>query len=142
MPADGCNLDDRPLYQINGFDIDVTLSSHSEAKLAIKQLRLEKRRLGLEKKQADTAMKAIRAEAGTPTPMVRGGGALGNTARAFQRLSRENARQRLPEALAPYQSRKAEVERLIVNIDTMILSLEQIVANPDAFRSARSDGGD
>lgn len=130
-------MDDRPLDRIDGLDIEVSVSSHSQAKLAIKQLRLEKRRLGLEKKQADAAMKAIRAEVGKSSPMVRGGGALGNTVRAFQRLGRENARQRLAEALAPHQQRKAEIDRLLVNIDTMILSLEQVVANPDAFKSSQ-----
>jgi hypothetical protein len=102
------------------------------AKLAIKELRLAKKSLGVQKKAVTTQMAQMRArrriEQGKRGPMMRGGGSLGKIVRAGQRAGRDAERKQHAEALAPLERNKAEIDRRMLNIDAAITQLESYIA--------------
>lgn len=117
-------------FHDNG-DISLNVGSVPEAKLAIKQLRLRKKEIGVEKKAITTEMAEIRADrrqqVANQGPMMRGGGGFGKTVRTFESLGRANARAKHANRLAPYDDAKAELDRRIMLVDRAIHSLEAYV---------------
>src|SRR5215211_7659624 len=94
--------------------IRVRATSVAEAKLAIKQLRLRKKAVGLEKREVTQAITAINAERRMQTAnqgrMMRGGGNLGQLTRTFQGISRDMDKSRHAARLQPYQQEKARLD--------------------------------
>lgn len=112
-------------------DMEVRVSSVADAKLAIKQLRLKKKELALEKKVVAAEMTEIRADrrtqVGRQGSMTRGGGDFGKVARAVQRTSRDMARSRHANRLAPLDDEKQRIDTARHRIDTLILDLEHYI---------------
>lgn len=108
--------------------VSINVSSIPAAKLAVKQLKLRKKELAVEKKAVAAEMAQLRAErrmeVARQGSMTRGGGNLGKTIRTFERISRDNAKARHANALAPYEQRKAELDMAMLNIDSGVAQLE------------------
>jgi hypothetical protein len=116
--------------------IRVSANSVAEAKLAIKQLRLRKKAVGLEKREVTQAITALTAERRRQTAnqssMMRGGGNLGKFTRGMQSLGRDADRRNHAARLQPYQQEKARLDRYMLGIDQMINQLEAyILQNSD-----------
>jgi hypothetical protein len=106
-------------------------NSVADAKLAIKQLRLRKKAVGLEKREVTQAITAINAERRMQTAnqgsMVRGRGGVAQTMRAFQSISRDADKRNHAARLQPYQQEKARLDEYTLTIDQMITKLEAYI---------------
>jgi hypothetical protein len=116
--------------------IRVSANSVAEAKLAIKELRLRKKAVGLEKRQVTQAITALNAERRRQTAnqgsMMRGGGNLGKFTRGMQSMGRDAERRNHAARLQPYEQEKARLDRYTLGIDQMINQLEAyILQNTD-----------
>src|SRR5215211_2991644 len=103
--------------------IRVSANSVAEAKLAIKQLRLRKKAVGLEKREVTQAITALNAERRRQTAnqgsMMRGGGNVGKFTRSMQSISRDADKRNHAARLHPFQQEKARLDEYILNIDRM-----------------------
>jgi hypothetical protein len=101
----------------------------AEVKLAIKQLKLEKKEIAQVKQEAAAHIAEIRADYSSRVAqrgsMVRGGGTLGKLARNYQRAHRDADRRAVDEAIQPYQAQKEAVDRASQTLDRYILLLER-----------------
>ena len=109
----------------------VKASSISEAKLALKDLKLKKKEYALLKRELNEKQKEIRAsytdEVRTRGSMLRGGGGLGKFVRFVQTASRDGKRSQLAVALAPLVQEKQSIESLIHAIDLASLQVESYI---------------
>lgn len=119
------------LVQITDKEVKYHVTNVAEAKLVIKQLRLKKKEFGLEKRVVLEKQKEIRAQYTTEVrhrgSMVRGGGGLSKFIRRVQAVSRDSKRSNLANALAPLESKKQQIERIMTAIDSAILQLEEVI---------------
>lgn len=103
----------------------------AEAKIAIKELRLEKKDWNVTKKDVAAQIAAIRAdyrsEVAQRGSKVQGGGGFGRFLRGMQTASRDNRRAKVDEAIRPLEEHKADLDRVLTNIDSVILQLERYV---------------
>lgn len=115
------------IFKPNG-DITVETNTVTEAKLAIKQLKLKKKEWAIAKKEVATEMAQLRAarqlELARQGSMMRGGGKIGKVVREVEHASRDAARRRYANALAPLEQRKALIERQMLKIDNVIALIE------------------
>jgi len=109
----------------------VKYSCATTADSAIKELRLLKRMLVVQKRDATNKAKEIRAGY---TDHVRrrgsklvGGGGFGRFIRAVQTASRDGDRRKLAESLAPIESAKQRIDRTVVEIDAKILEINHYI---------------
>lgn len=112
------------------------VNSVAEAKLAIKQLRLRKKAVGLEKREVTQAITAINTERRQQTAnqgsMMRGGGNLGKFTRSMQAISRDADKRNHAARLQPYQQEKARLDNYTLTVDRLIAELETyILRNSD-----------
>ena len=117
-------------------DIALRVTSVPEAKLAIKQLRLRKKAVGLEKREVTHAITAIntqrRMQTANQGSKMRGGGDVGKIVRSFQTLGRDADRRNHAARLQPYQQEKARLDQYTLTIDQLITQLEAyILQNSD-----------
>lgn len=56
--------------------------------------------------------------------MIRGGGSLGRTVRAFEQIDRSNKRAAHAERTAPYQNAIAQIEERIHLVEKALLTME------------------
>ena len=121
---------------IEGNHINVTVSSPTEAKLALKQLKLKKKEFALLKRQITESERAIRAqytdEVRRRGSKFQGSGGIGRFVRLVQTASRDAARHRLANQLAPFEQQKRSVEAIRAAIDEMILKVEEKILR-DSF---------
>jgi hypothetical protein len=108
----------------------------SEAKLAIKEIRLRKKEFQLYKKGVAAEMAELRAErrlkVAKQGSMMRGGGEFGKIVRSMERISRDSARARHASQLSPLEHKKAIIDERIAILDSAILQLERLALNnPD-----------
>jgi len=100
-----------------------------EAKIAIKELRLEKKDWTVTKKDIAAQVAAIRADYRSEVAQrggkVQGGGKFGQFARSMQTISRDNRRAKLDKDIRPLEAHKAALDRVLTNIDAVILQLER-----------------
>lgn len=112
-------------------DIVIAVTTVPEAKLAIRRLRLKKREYAAQKKELQAAINAIRAERRAEIAqqgsMLRGGGTFGQVVRAGQRLGRDADRRAYVQRLQPYEDAKAAIDRMVLEIDKSITTLEAFV---------------
>ncbi len=108
----------------------------SDARLAIKKLRVRKRELSLAKRSIMQEQREIRA---AYTDHVRrrgskfiGGRGIGRFIRVLQTMDRDGKRRQLAAELGPLERRRAEIEDEIMEIDQAILRLQQAI---DQLRS-------
>lgn len=111
-------------------------SSVAEAKLIIKDLKLQKRLIATEKKQVNAVMATMRAEHRTSManrgPSMRGGGGVGKFIRDMDAISRSSARSRHANALVPYQRQKDHLDRTLVELDSVINQLDAFILREKA----------
>jgi hypothetical protein len=116
-------------------DGQVIISAQSalEAKLALKELKLEKKKYRLLKKQITEQERQIRA---TYTDHIRqrgskfqGGQGLGRFIRRVQTDLRDNKRRSLALELAPLEQEKRRIENMIESFDKAILEVELFIFN-------------
>ena len=114
--------------KIENNTISVNASSRAEGKLALMELRLKKKELGVQKRLLSAEQKLIRAgyteEVRTRGSMLRGAGAIGRIFRVFQSNSRDNRRVKLASDLAPLERQKQDVEKWILLVERVILQVE------------------
>lgn len=114
-------------------DGSIRLSLHSipEAKLAVKQLKLRKQEIALEKKAVTAKMAEVRASRqialGNRSSMVRGGGKLGSFVRTTQRFERDSERARHAATMAPMERQKAVIERRLLNVQAAITAAQEYI---------------
>ena len=108
--------------------ITVHASTASEAKLAIKELRLLKKSFSLEKCQVTAQQKAIRAQYTHDTRQrgskFRGGGGFGRFVRSMQTASSDSARSQLASALRPLETEQQRIAHAMTQIDSLIAQVE------------------
>jgi hypothetical protein len=108
--------------------IHLNVGSVEEAKLAIKQLKLRKKEYANLKRAVNQELAQLNAARRQQTArqgsMVRGGGNLGQTVRAFQRVSRDADRRQHAANLAPLEARKAAIDAAMLNIDQAVTAVE------------------
>ncbi len=126
-PPTGAVEPDSRVTLVNG-QVQVLCQSPEDAKLAIKELKLLRKTLGLQKKQAMEHMRIIRAQytasiRGQGSKM-RGGGFIGKVVRAAQTASRDGARAELASRLHPYECERQRLENLQHQIDSVILQVQ------------------
>lgn len=114
-----------------GTDIDINVRTVEEAKLGIKQLKLEKKEYAFERKgvtnqlaQINAARKIALAGRGS---MTRGGGNLGKTIRVFEQSSRDAERRKHAADVAPLDAQKAAIDAAALRCDQAIAILEGFV---------------
>lgn len=94
----------------------------------LKELKLAKKRCILAKKEAQEAMRQIRAEYTDQTRQrgsrFQGGGSIGRVIRGFQTVSRDAQRRELANRLAPLEQSRRELEESQLNIERLILETE------------------
>jgi len=122
------DLSPSTFVKIDGTRISVSAHGAAEAKLALKELKLKKKELGVQKRILVSRQKEIRAsyteEVRTRGSMVRGGGGFGRFIRAVQTISRDSKRAGLAGELAPLERARQDVEAMIHAIDTLIIKVE------------------
>jgi hypothetical protein len=112
----------------------------SEAKIAIKEIRLRKKEFQLLKKDVSADMAELRAErrlkVARQGSMTRGGGNWGKLARSLERSNRDSARARHAAQLSPLEQKKAIIDERMAILDSAILHLERIALNnPDPAKA-------
>ncbi|MEA2516111.1 MAG: hypothetical protein QOJ59_5600 [Thermomicrobiales bacterium] len=116
------------LVSFDGDRIRANVKSASEAKMAIKELRVMKKALSADKKAVASRLSEIRAQRqvklGKRGSMMRGGKGLGRFVRSVQSASRDSERASHATAVAPYEEEKTRIERKMIAIDQMIAKLE------------------
>jgi hypothetical protein len=122
------DLSPTTFVKIEGTRISVAAQGAGEAKLALKELKLKKKELGMQRRLLASRQKEVRAsytdEVRTRGSMVRGGGGFGRFIRAVQTISRDSKRAGLANELAPLERAKQDVEAMIHAVDTLILKVE------------------
>jgi cobalamin biosynthesis Co2+ chelatase CbiK len=115
----------------NNGDLNVSAKSVAEAKIAIKELKLNKREYALAKREISQQQKLIRAEY---TNSVRqkgskfiGGGGFGRLVRTVQTISRDADRRTLAQELAPLEQHKNAIDCIINAIEQAVLQLEKFI---------------
>lgn len=107
----------------------------AEIKLAITQLKPEKKQQAIEKEAVTTEMAQLRAahqlQLERQGSMMRGGGSTGKWVRNMQRVSRDNDRRHHAQALAPLEKRKEEIERAMLELDREIAQLQAQLLNQE-----------
>ena len=105
-------------------EISVHASTASDAKLAIKELRLLKKSFSLEKQQVTAQQKAVRGQYTHDTRQrsskFRGGGGFGRFVRSMQTASRDSARSHLASTLRPLENEQQRIDHAITQIDSLI----------------------
>jgi hypothetical protein len=124
-------LTGKSFVEVVGSTVHVRANSTSEAKIALKELKLKKKECSLFKREINEKQKVIRAsytdEVRTRGSMLRGGGGLGKFVRLFQTVSRDDKRSQLAIALAPLEQEKQSVESVIHAIDSAIIQVEAYI---------------
>lgn len=117
--------------EIAGTEVTVKADTLADARLAIKELKLKKKEYSLRKRAIADAQRNLRAQYTEDVrargSMMRGGGFFGKVARAFQSSSRDSRRARLAAELAPYETKKQEIEAVIRALDSAILQVEAAI---------------
>ncbi len=112
-------------------DIHLNVNSVAEAKLAIKQLKLQKKDVALQKRRVQQEITGINAQRRDQLArqgrMPRGGGGLGRTVRAFEGFSRDQQKAQHEQRLGPYQAQKARLESYALHLDKAIHHLETYI---------------
>ena len=109
--------------------VHLNISSAAEARAAIKQMRIVKREINVEKKLINAELAALRANRRAQVAQhgskMRGGGNLGKSVRAFQMMGRDTERRKYSNALEPYEQAKRSLDLKLANCDLAIAKLEQ-----------------
>jgi hypothetical protein len=112
--------------------VDVQWRSIAEAKLAIKKIKLLKKQASVEKKAATNAQRMIRASYTQRVRQrgskMRGGGWVGSIVRGIQTASRDADRAGLADQLAPWEAKKDQCDRIILQLESLILKIEARLA--------------
>jgi hypothetical protein len=112
-------------------NLEIRVNNITEAKIALKQLKLKKREISLEKKQITLSQKAIRSEYTDATrrqgPMMRGGKGFGSFIRSAQTIQRNSAKIALGNKLAPLEKEKFRYDAILSAIDQGILKIEAYI---------------
>lgn len=115
--------------------VSITVKSAAEAQIALKELRMHKKDIQLQKKEISGELRRIRT-AHTDVNLRRGskmpgGGWIGRMIRIFQTASRDNHRYDLATKTAPLEGKKQYLEAALISIDKATLLLEKYIAtNP------------
>lgn len=108
--------------------IHVDAQSPSEARFAVKELRVLKKAFAVQRRQFTVRQQAIRAQytgvVRKRGSMFHGGGGFGKVVRGFQRASRDTSRSQLANALEPLEQQKQRVESVLFTIDGLIAETE------------------
>jgi hypothetical protein len=103
--------------------------SPDEARLIIKELKLRKKELQLQKRQENEREHELRAayteRVRKQGSKVHGGGTTGRIVRSMQTASRDSARANLAKSLAPSERAKNGLQARVDAIDGLILQIEQ-----------------
>jgi len=109
-------------------NVQVNVKNAAEAKLAIKELRLIKKTLGIRKRAVATQQKAVRSQytdyVRRRGSKVQGGGGLGKFFRLAETADRDAKRAALANALAPLDREKQQIEIAIQKVDLAITQLQ------------------
>jgi hypothetical protein len=116
-------------------DVKVHARSVDEAKLALKQLKLRKKELGVLKREITSREQSIRAEYADHVrrqgSKLRGGGGIGRFVRNVQTAQRDSARKDLAKKLGPLDKDKHRLDMMIATVDKVILQVElQLMKKP------------
>lgn len=108
--------------------IQVNVQDAGEARLAIKELRVLKKALGVHKRRITDQQKAIRAQYTQKVrlrgSMFRGGRGFGRFLRLMQTAGRDADRAQLAVSLEPFERQKQKIERALNQVDSVITQLE------------------
>lgn len=112
-------------------ELSVSVQSVTEAKIAIKELKLKKKEYALVKRDISQQQKQIRAEY---TDKVRqrgskfkGGGSIGRLVQTVQTINRDTDRRSLAQELAPLEQQKNAIDAILNAIDRTILQIERFI---------------
>lgn len=119
------------MRSMDSFELNVSVCSVAEAKIAIKELKLKKKEYALIKREIIQQQKQIRAEYTDRVRQrgskFRGGGTIGSVIRTVQTINRDADRRTLAQELLPLEQQKDAVESAINRIDQIILKIERFV---------------
>lgn len=112
-------------------ELRVSARTVAEAKIAIKELKLKKKKYALVKREISQQQKQIRADYTDQVRQrgskLRGGGSIGRLVRAVQTVNRDADRRNLAQQLAPLEQQKNTVDGIINAIDQTILQVEKFI---------------
>ncbi len=122
-------LDTFEFVQISsGGKISVIASNATEAKFAVKELRLLRKSFALQKRAILDQQKEIRANythhVRRRGSMVRGGGGLGRFVRIVQSAGRDSTRSQLARQLQPLENEIQRLNHALTHIDSLIVQVE------------------
>ncbi len=114
-------------------NVSLTIKSVAEAEIALKELKLQKKALQVQKKEIAEEIRCIRV-AHTDVNLRRGskmqgGGWLGRVVRLWQTAERDTHRYSLATKIAPYEERKQLLEKSLISIDKALLIVQNYVAH-------------
>lgn len=119
------------LIAIQSDEMRTKIATPAEGKLAIKELRLLKKQLGLQKREVNAELQALRTQYSQSTKRrgssVRGGGSVGRFFRSMDQLSRDSQRSTHANALDPYLAQRARIDERIGAVDQMIIKIEAVL---------------
>lgn len=108
---------------------DAAFESSAATKLAIKEMRLAKKFMNLQKKQVQEQLQNARLNyrqhVANRGPMFRGGGQVGSVIRAFSASNRAAERASHANSLRPYENYIQYVDMITSEIDRVIIQAEQ-----------------
>ena len=113
--------------------VQLNINNAAESKLAIKQLRLKKKELATEKREAASEIAGVRAEYRTKAAgrvyMGRGGGKSGALVRGAVRAKRRGERMAVEESVVPLEEVKRNLDARMNAIDRAIMQIETWAAS-------------
>jgi hypothetical protein len=143
-PSCGCGIQSRTVAtansargtsttvaRFNGSQVEFSVSTKADAKLAIRELRLKKKEFQMQKRDLRAQQKALRANythvTRTRMPLVRGRGFFSSFIRLGQANMRSAARAELATDIMPIESEIARIDRRIAGLDSLVMKLEAFI---------------
>lgn len=115
--------------------VSISVKSVAEARLALIELKIQKKDIQIRQKEVLEQLRVIRSEYTDVNlrrgSKLQGGGWLGRIVRLVQTVNRDQHRYDLAVEIAPYEERRQWMEAALISIEKATLVLEKYIAqNP------------
>lgn len=109
--------------------VALSISSLSEARIALDDLKIKKKELQIQKKEISEQMRQIRSSYTDSNlrrmSSIRGGGWVGRVVRTFQTAERDSARYSLAETIKPFEEQRRILEESLISVEKAIFTVAQ-----------------
>ena len=114
-----------------GSIVRVSAVDAAEAKLVVRELKMKKKDVQLQKKEISSEIAQMRAHhrasMAAATSPVRVGGTVGKMMRGMERVNKVTARNGLENRVVPLEQQKFQLDKNITAIDDCLLKLERFI---------------